>query len=103
MAPSLEVGLPSDTPIINDRLGSYYSQGLRKKYLIDSTKTLPAPEQKAKAVIKYHPNLEQYLARVEASLRADGLEEEVPEGWPKELTGPLVWTTADFQNESKYI
>jgi len=103
MAPSLEVSLPSDTPNVNDRLVSYYSQGLRKKYLIDSTKNLPAPEQKAKAVIKYHPNLEQYLARVETSLRTGALEQEVPEGWPKELTGPLVWTTADFQNESKYI
>jgi len=102
-APSLQVGLSSDTPIINDRLIFYYSQGLRKKYLIDSTKTLPTPEQKAKAVIKYHPNLEQYLARVEAFLRAGGLEEEVPEGWPKELTGPLVRTTADFQDKSKYI
>ncbi len=76
---------------------------MRKKYLIDSTKTLPAPKQKAKAVIKYHPNLEQYLARVKTSLRAGGLEKEVPEGWPKELTSPLVWTIADFQNESKYI
>lgn len=25
------------------------------------------------------------------------------EGWPKELTGPLVWTTTDAQDEDMHI
>jgi hypothetical protein len=103
MAPSLEVGLPSSTPV-NDRMTAYYSQGLRKKYLIDSTKTVSIPQQTTKAEIKYHPNLEQYLARVETSLKDPGLEKEVPKGWPEHLSGPLVWSTADYQDdEGKYI
>jgi hypothetical protein len=103
MAPSLEVGIPSDTVADNDRLVSYYSQGLRKKYLIDATKTQSRQEQQANAEIKYHPNMEQYLARAEARVRAGGLEQEVPVGWPKKLIGPLVWSSEDIQDESGYI
>ena len=44
-----------------------------------------------------------YLARVEGSLHSCNIEQEVPQGWPEHLTGPLVWTTADLQDESKYI
>lgn len=97
MAPSLEVGMSSD------RLVSYDSQGLRKKYLLDGDKTKAKPKQEHKAEIKYHPNRGQYLARAEARVHVGGLEQDVPVGWPKVLTGPLVWTTTDVQNEADYI
>ncbi|KAI0602175.1 hypothetical protein F4775DRAFT_227399 [Biscogniauxia sp. FL1348] len=89
-----------------DIYDDYYSQGLRKKFLIDGMKlpktdSLPKPEPPAD--IGYDVDEEAFLRRCEASRASGGLPTSVPDGWPTRLEGPLVWSKNDFQNESEYV
>ncbi|KAI1506263.1 hypothetical protein F5X99DRAFT_404313 [Biscogniauxia marginata] len=90
------------TDVPND----YYSQGLRKRFLLDGVKSAKAKEPRnteTVADISYDVDEKAFLRRCEASLAAGGLPTSVPEGWPVELDGPLVWSNDDFQDESEYV
>jgi hypothetical protein len=81
----------------------YYSQGLRSRFRIDKL-SQPSPGQlrNAHTDIGYEPDLAKYVALSSVRLRAEGLEVDVPTGWPKRLEGPLAWTSADFEDDSQY-
>lgn len=81
----------------------YYSQGLREKYRIGEIQPSPLQKTQASPDISWMPDLEKYLARTSATIRAGGLEKEVPPGWPKHLNSPLAWSGNDFENEDAYI
>ena len=83
----------------------YYSDGLRKRFQLDA---LQRPQLVVKpsvnyANISYEPNEAEYLERVKNRLKTAVLSTEVPQGWPTQLSGPLVWTTDDFQNENEFV
>ncbi|KAI5918988.1 hypothetical protein F4810DRAFT_714965 [Camillea tinctor] len=82
----------------------YYSQGLRKRFLMDAIKSANSVPRSAPASdIGYDVDEEAFNRRVKASLASNGLPKTVPEGWPTRLEGPLVWSTSDFQNETEYV
>jgi hypothetical protein len=41
--------------------------------------------------ISYHPNWDKYQARVARRTQTEDLPKTLPEGFPKELKGDLVW------------
>lgn len=76
MAPSsLEVGAYFDIVTDDDRRASHHSQGSTRENSIDASKSQSGQEDQANAEIEYHPK--QYLARVQARVRADDLDQEV--------------------------
>jgi hypothetical protein len=78
----------------------YYSQGLRAKFMIDGVRAeLKAAEPGTYADIHYEVDQARYLARSEARVKAGGLPTNVPEGWPTELKGPLVWSSTDYPDD----
>ena len=83
----------------------YYSRGLRQRFCLDALKLNPPKVDKDTifAGIEYKIDEAKYHARSQARYLAGGLESEVPEDWPKTMKGPLVWSTADFQDETQYI
>ena len=82
----------------------YYSPNVKKKFSTEvGTGPLPAPTSAKYADIGYAFDERKYLERSEARLRAGGLPTTVPRGWPEALHGPLVWTGADFPDESVFI
>jgi len=55
--------------------------------------------------IEYHPNYEKYVRR-----RAHRLIEQpnlpetpLPEGFPQQLRGPIVWEGDDWENEAQWV
>ncbi len=107
MAPMAEVMFPfHDRVTRNEALvEEYYSPGLRDRFRVDGL-SLPVaklPTPVAYADISYEVDEDKYLARAAARVRAGGLEASVPAGWPKAVTGPLVWDKDSFQHESQYI
>jgi hypothetical protein len=76
---------------------------LRTRYRPEEPKLPTVRTNPVYADIKFKPEKDKYHARTAARVRAGGLESEVPEGWPKALKGPLVWTSTDFQDETKYV
>ncbi|KAK0708519.1 hypothetical protein B0H67DRAFT_341743 [Lasiosphaeris hirsuta] len=83
----------------------YYSQGLRARFQVDGVRAEQAAASagEAYADISYEIDEEKYLARAAARVKAGNLPTEVPAGWPKELTGPLVWDSSSFPDESEYV
>lgn len=96
MAPSVDAAQPLNAV-------PYYSQGLREKYRIGEAQLLLSQSTQAFPDISWMPDLEKYLARSSATIRAGVLEKEVPQGWPNFLDSPLAWTGNDFENEDAYI
>ncbi|KAK3349051.1 hypothetical protein B0T25DRAFT_233231 [Lasiosphaeria hispida] len=83
----------------------YYSQGLRARFQVDGIRAEQAAASAGEAFadISYEIDEEKYLARAAARVKAGNLPTEVPAGWPKELTGPLVWDSNSFPDESEYV
>ncbi|CAF3555197.1 unnamed protein product [Fusarium graminearum] len=52
--------------------------------------------------ISYHPNWETYQARVARRTQTENLSKEIPEGFPKELKGDLVWEGETVAKEYKW-
>lgn len=97
---------PSVDAINQSEFGQdYYSSGLRAKYNIEVARlTAPTSQRPQKAAdIAYEPNISSYLARSSARTCSTELEKDVPEGWPKALSGPMAWTGSDFMNESEWL
>lgn len=46
--------------------------------------------------IDYAPNLDKYLARVARRKETEKLENELPDGFPKQLESDLVWDGKDI-------
>jgi len=61
-----------------------------------TTPTLMQPE------ISYQPNLESHLSRVERLKPERPLDPSLPAGFPKQLTGGLVWEGAEFKDEKQW-
>lgn len=53
--------------------------------------TPAAPAPPGQPDIYYAPDRENWQARAARRLAAGGLPAALPEGFPKQLTGPLVW------------
>lgn len=83
----------------------YYSQGLRAKFHIDGIRAEQSKlETSGKfADIGYEVEEYKYRARSEARVKAGGLPDAVPAGWPTELKGPLVWSSDSFSDEKEYV
>jgi len=84
----------------------YYSQGLRARFRLDAelaSKRILQPRLGDHPNIGYMVDEAAFHRRSAARRAAGGLPTELPAGWPKELTGPLVWTTADYKDEASYV
>ncbi|KAK3682996.1 hypothetical protein B0T22DRAFT_472373 [Podospora appendiculata] len=83
----------------------YYSQGLRARYNIDGIRAEQAKTQVdgVYADIGYEVEEQKYLTRASARVKAGGLPTTVPDAWPTELKGPLVWTSDSFKDETEYV
>jgi len=79
---------------------SYYAQGLRARFHLDEIKTPLIKDDKTYADIGYMPDFAKYQSRSEARICAGGLESELPEGFPKAMTGPMVWSGADLSDKT---
>jgi len=90
---------PSEAPL------QYYSQGLRAKFHIDGIRAEQAKLETSGrfADIGYEVEEDKYRARSEARVKAGGLPDAVPAGWPAELKGPLVWGSDSFPDEKEYV
>lgn len=94
--------------------------GLRKKYLDGEKGVSPKPRRVFSPVmnmdsmlharvipgpnIKWNPSYETYRARVESLSNMDILRpQKVPEGFPETVDAPWVWSTTDFEDDSKHI
>ncbi|KAK4171360.1 hypothetical protein QBC36DRAFT_391169 [Triangularia setosa] len=81
----------------------YYSQGLRARFQIDAARAAVRPKVTQYADIGYAVDEVAFKRRSEARLAARGLPTHLPDGFPARVTGPLVWTTSDIQDESEYV
>lgn len=90
-----EPGVPHD----------YYSAGLRARFSLDAAKAAIASPKEPYADIGYSVDEAAFRRRSAARLAAGRLPTSVPDGWPTQLEGPLVWTAADFNEveESAYV
>lgn len=55
------------------------------------------------ADIGYEFDEKKFLERTAARLQARDSRGDLPEGWPRVLHGPLVWTGSDFSDESRFV
>ena len=79
----------------------YYSKSLQREYHL---RAAPTPEKSRDcSKIAFQPNLDEYLARSAKRTLHGGLESQVPAGWPKKLSGPMIWTGSDFPDESSFV
>ncbi|OCL07417.1 Clavaminate synthase-like protein [Glonium stellatum] len=61
-------------------------------------RVIPGPD------IEWNPSYETYRARVESLSRMDILRPQgVPEGFPKTVDAPWVWSAADFEDDNRHI
>ena len=107
MAPPVKVLQPTLAP------EPYYSPSLRKRFELDATLVQkPAQVSTDKEIgipeavdFGYKANETRYLARTrKRALLLKNLPKEVPTGFPKCLSGPLVWKGDDFaSDESQYV
>ncbi|GAB1317294.1 Taurine hydroxylase-like protein SAT17 like [Madurella fahalii] len=106
MAPTVAVLPSTDLFAGTARLEDYYSPGLRARFQLDAAKAAaPSPPKEPYADIGYQVDEDAFRRRTAARLAAGGLASSVPEGWPTQVEGPLVWTGADFDgvDESTYV
>lgn len=88
----------------DNRAGTdYYSQGLRARFQIDAARAAARPKVIQYADIGYAVDEAAFKRRSEARLAAGSLPTHLPDGFPARVTGPLVWTTSDMQDESEYV
>lgn len=87
----------------NGPIEPYYSHGLRERYRLDAFKMPFARKEQVYADIEYRADYTKYLSRSASRVRAGGLESDVPNGWPKAVNGPLVWTATDFKDETEFV
>jgi hypothetical protein len=52
--------------------------------------------------ISYHPDYQKYILRTERLKAEISPNIEVPVGFPKHLTGPLVWEGKDYKDEKEW-
>lgn len=65
-----------------------------------TTLTAPAvPGPPGQPDISYVPDPEKWRARAEKRIKAGGLPTTVPDGFPEQLTGDLVWEGDSVANE----
>jgi hypothetical protein len=107
MAPPVKVLQPTLAP------EPYYSPSLRKQFELDAALVQkPAQASTDKEIeipeavdFSYNADEARYLARTrKRALLLKNLPKEVPTGFPKCLSGPLVWKGDDFaSDESQYV
>lgn len=76
----------------------YYTRGLRARFLIDEDKAAAAAKSEPAADIEYGFDKEKFFARSKARVAAGGLAPDLPNGFPKAMEGPMVWTGKDFDD-----
>lgn len=95
-------------PIERIRNEPYYSSSVKERFPSELFTTAitaagnPPPVYHG-ADISYEYNEQKHLARRAFRLQTEGLSRELPNGWPKALQGPLVWSTSDYQDESLFV
>lgn len=52
--------------------------------------------------ISYHPDLANFHSRSERLKQQRSPNQTLPDGFPQELTSPLVWEGKDFTNEKEW-
>ncbi|KAK3343385.1 hypothetical protein B0T25DRAFT_463630 [Lasiosphaeria hispida] len=82
----------------------YYSPNIRERFGVQIAANLSSlTVQSTKyAEIGYAFDERAFAKRTQARLQAGGLPTAVPQGWPKALRGPLVWTGSDFPDQSTF-
>jgi len=93
----------ADVVTLNSPIEPYYSHGLRERYRLDAFKMPVTRKEQVYADIGYRPDYAKYLDRSASRIHAGGLESDVPNGWPKVVNGPLVWTATDFNDETEFV
>lgn len=81
----------------------YYSPGLRGRYQVDAHRPVVQPSNAYDEDIAYEFDDAKYAARTKAVLRAGGLERDVPRGFPRSVSGPMVWSGGDFSKEEYVV
>ncbi len=81
----------------------FYPKGLCQRYRADQINVSVTKEVLDPARIGWHPDYETYLAREVARLRAGGLPKHLPDGFPRQLKGDLVWSGTGGSEESQYV
>lgn len=69
---------------------------------LSSHSTMSVTATQTQPDISYHPDFEKYQlrsARIKAQLPSDS---ELLQGFPEQLTGPIVWEGEDFENEDDW-
>jgi len=107
MTPPVQVLHPTLAP------EPYYSPSLHKRFELDAALVQNAAQSSTEKEIEipeavdfgYEANQVKYLARSrERASLLQILPKEVPPGFPKRLSGPLVWKGEDFaSDESQYV
>ena len=91
--------MPSSGTVIE-----YYAPSLREKYLLGET--APIQDVSAgsnKGEIGWEPDFEKFQAQAAARLQSGAVDSTVPQGWPKSLDSPLVWSGADLHKKAQYV
>lgn len=52
--------------------------------------------------ISYHPDFEKFQLRTERLKASRSSNEALPDGFPTQLSSPLVWEGRDFKHESSW-
>ena len=70
----------------------FYPRSLCQRYRADELKVPATKEVLDPARIGWQPDYEAYLTREAARLRVGGLSTSLPDGFPREMRGNLVWS-----------
>lgn len=82
----------------------YFPQSLREKYLLsEKIEQFKLSKDAKPANIGWEPSWEEFQRLSQKRQAENVLEQAVPQGWPDQVHGPLVWQTGDFTEESKYV
>jgi hypothetical protein len=80
----------------------FYPRSLCQRYRADQLNVSVTKEVLDPARIGWQPDYETYLAREAARLRVGGLSTSLPDGFPREMRGDLVWSGTCYIEEIQY-
>lgn len=80
----------------------FYPKSLCQRYRADQLKAALTKNVLDPARIGWQPNYETYLAREASRLRVGGLPTFLPDGYPREMRGDLVWSGTHDIEEVQY-
>lgn len=98
MAPSKMLDETENSPDVL----AFYPRSLCQRYRADQLKVPVTKEVLDPARIGWQPDYETFLAREAARLRVGGPPTPLPEGFPQEMKGDMVWSGLHNIKEEQY-